>query len=339
MHSMKAAVSPAALLCCSRCSAAGHTAEIFCDAQLPLSLKELQCGRLPSADAVLPLRYLQRLDILSCRSTAAELARLSSLTALTHIGLRYVDSETVNWDFYVAYLDGDQLIAPEAASQAWPALAGQLRKLHIIEWRSGCDELPYSLSTAAVAALGNLSILTSLKLKYLQCPEVQPEQLAAALRRCTALQELELGELQLQWRHVEDLTGDADEDEALLDEAQQDDMQVVAAAIASLPRLQKLRLCKLPVDMHAAVKLAAATQLTHLSLERCDGLSDCGMSALALGMTNLKSLELQSVDVGDAALPALARLPLQRLRLSNCHFDYVALDLFVPAWRALRNAP
>jgi hypothetical protein len=327
---------------CSRCCAAGHTAEIFDSSKLPLSLKELQCGRLYEADAVLPLRYLQRLDILSCRSTAAELARLSSLTALTHIGLSYSDSLNINHELYFNCKEDD--ITPEAASEAWPALAGQLRELHIIDSRCGDDDdLPFGLSAATVNALGDLSVLTSLKLEYLQCPEVQPEQLAAALRRCTALQELELGELQLQWSPAEGLTGDADEDEPLIHEVKCADMQVIAAAIASLPRLQKLRLSKLPVDMHAAAQLAAAaaaTQLTHLALDCCFGLrSDCWLITLALGMKNLRSLELQKLSVGDAALPVLARLPLQRLQFSLCAFSSAALDLYIPGWRELRKVP
>ncbi|WIA31868.1 hypothetical protein OEZ86_002733 [Tetradesmus obliquus] len=220
--------------------------------------------------------------------------------------------------------------------------SSQLRVLHIEDDRgSDPDVKPYQLSAAAVAALGSLTALTSLQLHHLQCPEVQPQQLAAALRRCTALQVLDLGHLELQWGPVQGLTGDADADAALLDAAEVRGMQVIAVGIASLPSLQQLALCRLPVDMHAAVALAAAaagTRLTELSMDRCD-LPDCAMSALALGLTNLRSLELKHCDVGDGALPALARLPLQRLSWDNCEFSVAALDLFLPRWKALRAAP
>jgi hypothetical protein len=324
--------------CLSHCYNTGHTAEIFSCAELPLSLKELQCGRLPNANVLLPLLYLQRLDILSCRSTAAELARLSALTALTHISLCYADSLTMNHEFHSSY--GDAEVTPEAASAAWPALASQLRELHIVDYRDGGDEndLPFGLSAAAVAALGSLSALTGLSLMYLHCPEVQPEQLAAALQRCTGLQQLELGALELQWRTVEGLTGDEEVDAPLTDVARAEGMRVVAKAIASLPCLQQLSLSNLPVDMHAAAQLAAAaagTQLTHLALQVCS-LSDCSLSALALGLTNLQSLKVAYNDVGDSALPALAKLPLQRLQLDGCLFTTAAKDLFLPAgWREL----
>lgn len=321
----------------------GRTEEIFGNSELPPSLKVLQCGRLVHAKALLPLRYLQRLDILNCLSTAEELLGLSSLTALTHITICYIDSFDRNPELYASYsYANDYELTPDAASAAWPALASQLRVLHIEDDRgSDPDVKPYQLSAAAVAALGSLTALTSLQLHHLQCPEVQPQQLAAALRRCTALQVLDLGHLELQWGPVQGLTGDADADAALLDAAEVRGMQVIAVGIASLPSLQQLALCRLPVDMHAAVALAAAaagTRLTELSMDRCD-LPDCAMSALALGLTNLRSLELKHCDVGDGALPALARLPLQRLSWDNCEFSVAALDLFLPRWKALRAAP
>lgn len=172
---------------------AGHTAEIFYGTELPLSLKELQCGRLPDADPLLPLRYLQRLEIQSCMSKAAELQRLSSLTSLTHISICYVDTQYSNPDYYDSTPDDE--ITPDAASAAWPALTNKLRELHIVDHRAGLPDYhqPYQLSADAVEELGRLTALTSLSLMYLQCPEVTPQQLAAALKRCTALQELELG--------------------------------------------------------------------------------------------------------------------------------------------------
>ncbi|WIA22908.1 hypothetical protein OEZ86_009844 [Tetradesmus obliquus] len=303
----------------------GLTADIFYGTELPLSLKELQCGRLPDADPLLPLRYLQRLEIQSCMSKAAELQRLSSLT---HISICYVDTLSSTPEYYDSTPDDE--ITPDVASAAWPALTNKLRELHIVDHRAGLPDYhqPYQLSADAVEELGRLTALTSLSLMYMQCPEVTPQQLAAALKRCTALQELELGDLQLQWGAIEGLTGDGG-----LAAAKARGMQAVAAGIASLPSLQKLSLSRLPVDMHAAAALAAAagagTQLTHLSLKDCK-LSDCSMNVLALGLTSLKSLEIRYCDVGDASLPALVRLQLQLLQWSGCKFTDAALDLFMP---------
>jgi hypothetical protein len=147
------------LLLMSCCAAIGPaycrgTAETSSYAKLPLSLKELQCGRLPYGDVLLPLRYLQCLDILSCRGTAADLARLSNLTALTHISLCYIDSpEFVEEHYYgitTDYYVTDDVV-PEAASAAWPALGGKLRQLHIIDERMKVEEfLPYLHAGAAV---------------------------------------------------------------------------------------------------------------------------------------------------------------------------------------------
>jgi hypothetical protein len=74
---------------------------MFSDSQLPASLKYLRCGRLQAITPLLPLRCLQRLDIQSSRSTAAELARLSTLTGLTQISLEYTDIDSFNAGYYV----------------------------------------------------------------------------------------------------------------------------------------------------------------------------------------------------------------------------------------------
>jgi hypothetical protein len=113
-------------------------------------------------------------------------------------------------------------------------------------------------------------------------------------------------------------------------------MQLISAAIASLPCLEELGLRNLPVGMQEATKLAAAaaaTQLTQLQLEDCSGLDDCSLNTLALGLTNLKSLDLEDCEVGDGALPVLARQPLQRLRFEDCQFTQAGLNIFIPGWR------
>jgi hypothetical protein len=56
-------------------------------------------------------------------------------------------------------------------------LATQLRELHIHDMRYvDPDQSHFQLSVPEVAALGSLSVLTSLKLQYLQCPDVQLQQ-------------------------------------------------------------------------------------------------------------------------------------------------------------------
>ncbi|KAF6265400.1 hypothetical protein COO60DRAFT_1478283 [Scenedesmus sp. NREL 46B-D3] len=310
-----------------------HMVDIISSAKLPASLKQLRCGCVPYADVLLPLRHLQHLDILSCRTTAAELARLSSLTGLTHIGLCHDYCLSVDWESYCGYAEEEQL-TPHAASAAWPALASQLRDLHIVAPRIGLDEddLLFQLSAAALAAVASRSVMTSLKLEHMQC-RCSSQQLAAALQRCTALQELELGSLELQWGPAGNLTGNAAADAPLMAEAQACGMEAVAAPIAGLPGLQKLGISRLLLSMHAAVKLVAAAAGAQLVL------ADCGLSALALGLTNLRSLQLQSCDVGDAALPALGKLPLQCMRWYRCCFTTAALDVFIPGWRALCTGP
>jgi hypothetical protein len=290
----------------------------------------MHCGRL-SIKPLLPLRYLQRLSILSCRSTAAELARLSSLTQLTHISINYASFDCVDGNS----TDDDNELVPDAVSSAWPALATQLRELHIHDMRYvDPDQSHFQLSVPAVAALGSLSVLTSLKLQYLQCPDVQPQQLAAALKRCTALQQLQLGRLDLQWAHPA-LLVDEEVGAALLAAAREAGIEMIAAAIASLPSLQQLSIVSLPINMRAAVVLggaAAGSQLTQLKFDMAKPgkLTDCSMSAIALGLTNLQSLKLRRCDVGDAALPALARLQLQSFCWEDCHFTTGAMQLFMP---------
>jgi hypothetical protein len=311
---------------------------ILQNAALPPSLQELHCGRLPRIAPLLPLRYLQRLNILSCRSPSAELAQLASLTQLTHISIHYDHFDGVNPDLNDD--EEDEELVPDVASAAWPVLASQLRELHIDDRRciTHPDQSPFQLSAPAVAALGSLSVLTSLTLDFLQCPDVQPQQLAAALKRCSALQQVQLGHLELQWA-PDALLVNADEEvaAALLIVARARGMAAIAAAIASLPSLQQLSICSLPINMQAAVALGAAAagaQLTQLKLDMVTPgeLADCSMSAIALGLTNLRSLKLRSCNVGDAALPALARLPLQSFCWQDCNFTTAAMQLFMPHW-------
>jgi hypothetical protein len=113
---------------------------------------------------------------------------------------------------------------------------------------------------------------------------------------------------------------------------------VVAAVIARLPSLQQLSMCMLPINMQAAATLGAAAagaQLTQLKLDMAEvnkpgQLTDCSMIAIALGLTNLRSLELSYCNVGDAALPVLARLPLQDFKYKDCKFTTAAMRLFMP---------
>jgi hypothetical protein len=316
---------------------------MFSNSQLPCSLKYLQCGRLEGIRPLLPLRYLQRLDIQSSRSTAAELACLSALTGLTQISLGYMDIESYNADYYVGVNELD--IAPSASSEAWPALANKLRQLHIYELCDfGMSDVEYErLDASAVEAIGSLTALTSLQLVGLECLDTPPALLAAALRRCTALQRLTLGHLDLQWLvdGAANNVGALLTDEQRLAQAKTAGMETVAAAIASLPSLQSLRLRKLPLSVQATAKLAAAaagTQLTRLQLEDC-GVTGAGLSAIALGLCNLKDLDVR-VDGGvDAVFPVLARLPLQRLQLGpGWTMNAESLAVFLPCWRGLLPA-
>jgi hypothetical protein len=152
-------------------------------------LLELHCGQVSCIDPLLPLRYLQWLNILACRSTTAQLARLSSLTQLTHISIQYGSDDGYGMD------PAEVNVVADFSSPAWPALASQLRELHIF----GQDASQFRLSGHALAALGSLSVMTSLKLECLCWPDVLPQQLAAALQRCTALRVLQLHALSLQW--------------------------------------------------------------------------------------------------------------------------------------------
>jgi hypothetical protein len=121
---------------------------------------------------------------------------------------------------------------------------------------------------------------------------------------------------------------------ALLDAAREVGMEV---AIASLLKLQQLSIYQLPINMQAAVALeaaAAGSQLTQLKFDMAKPgkLTDCSMSAIALGLTNLQSLKLRSCDVGDAALPALARLPQQSFCWEDYCFTPAGTQLFMQHW-------
>jgi hypothetical protein len=304
---------------------AGLHDEIWQD--LPLGLKVLHVGRLAFPDVVLPLRYLQQLHIQSCRTKPAELLQLSSLSALTHISLVYVDTETYNAE--VSGIDEPHEVDINAGAAAWPALSGKLRELR----HSGGDTSEQSQLTAeTLAGLRSLSLLTSLRLHYTEMLDVTPQQFADVLQPCTLLQQLELDAIELQW------PGAPFESDLDAEAAKVPSMEVVMQAVASLPHLQDLRIRHLPLSMTAAAKLGAAaagTQLTSLSLDAC-GLQDCSLCAVVVGLPNLKSLELSDA-VGDGAVPALAKLPLQRLTLgSSVRGVFMeAMDLFLPGWESL----
>jgi hypothetical protein len=148
------------------------------------------------------------------------------------------------------------------------------------------------------------------------------------------LQELQLAQLDLQWLPAGLLMADAE----VSAEAKADGIETVAAAIASLPCLQRLSLAKLPLSLKATAtlaKAAAGTQVTQLTLEAC-GVRGAGLTALAVGLSNLREVNVDVVGDATAAMPALARLTLRQLRLGaeyKCSID--VLDVFLPGWRKL----
>lgn len=176
------------------------------------------------------------------------------------------------------------------------------------------------------------------------CLDTPPAQLAATLRRCTALQHLQLGQLKLDWLpdgRADDNDGDQTVEQRL-DQAKAAGMEAVAAAIARLPNLQSIRLLALPLSVRAAATLAAAaagTQLTRLQLAHC-GVTAAGLSAVALRLSNLRDLEVHVDGDVDAAIPVLGRLLLQRLKLghgwNSCKLE--SFEVFLPNWRSLMRS-
>jgi ABC-type nitrate/sulfonate/bicarbonate transport system permease component len=125
-------------------------------------------------------------------------------------------------------------------------------------------------------------------------------------------------------------------DQDILQAQKAEGMQEVAAAIASLPSLQRLSIKKQPLSLQTTAtlaKAAAGTHLTQLTLQGC-GVLGAGLTALAMGLSNLQELFVDVVDDGNAAIPALARLPLQQL-VAGWLCNKQVLDVFLPGWREL----
>lgn len=72
-----------------------------------------------------------------------------------------------------------------------------------------------------------------------------------------------------------------------------------------------------------------------LQLDGC-GVTPAGLAAIAPGLPNLRHLDADVHGDVTAAIPVLARLPLQRLQLGHfCTFSTESLAVFLPSWRSL----
>jgi hypothetical protein len=155
---------------------------------LPPNTQELVAGSLHGSGCLLPLTQLRQLTLLNNEypvTPAAELSRLSSLTALTYVDLTYQ-----------TYAEG---IGTSAGGWSSP----QLRRLAI--WPSSFDQ---QLTRDTLLAMSHLRSLWFLELSDCQLDALHPAELGGVLGQLTSLDELVLRGVQLQ--SVQDDDDDAE---------------------------------------------------------------------------------------------------------------------------------
>lgn len=183
------------------------------------------------------------------------------------------------------------------------------------------------LTPAIMANVGQCSSPTRLHLFVGGCHEATPAQMAAAVQQLSQLQQLSvrshgLKELPDELPFLSFLAGAGVgifQQQREQQEAENNSSSLYApvfmAALAKLPRLQKLSVWELP---NSGVEgIAAVTQLTGLVLEGC-GVTDASLAAIARSLTGLQSLCVKAStipdchktcshrQISDAVLPVIA---------------------------------
>eukprot|EP00775_Hariotina_reticulata_P011614 gene11614-11758_t len=268
--------------------------------ELPPNLAILKVRDVQAAGPLLSLSQLCLLDMHMSTTPAGDLQEMGShLPRLSDVRLCYTDMTDAS---------------VKQAAAGWQALP-----LKNLEFR-GCEG---HCEVSVLEQLAKLSMLTSLEVygglgccKFAGIFDVTAHGLAGVLQQMTALEELGLRGIKLQPEGTGSVNSssssnsgdDVDDELAGVAHDQQGKVQLMRA-IASLPQLHQLAFCgiysdhsgnvsdvqevKLSLDPAAAVQLAAATQLTGLSLVDC-GLNDTAVNTLASSLTGLQVLKLDS---------------------------------------------